>query len=270
MKTIIFDIKGNKAKEIDLPEFFSEKIREDLIFKVLETKKTKQPYAPSPVAGKQSTAAGKVVHRRHVWRSGYGRGMARVPRKIMSRRGSQFNWIGAEVAGAVGGRRAHPPKVLSMINTKKINKKEQMMAIISALSATANKKSVAKKYESVEEKSINQLPIIVQSEFTKLKIKEITILFEKILGKLYEVSIPQKEIRAGKGKRRGRKYKKTAGMLVVLGNDESLKTKMVDVKNVKNLSVLDLAKGGPGRITIYTEKAIKDLESKLNPKESKK
>ena len=112
MKAKVLDISGKKTKEIELPGVFSRKIRKDLIAKVLESKKSKQPYSPSPVAGKQHAASGKMVHRRHVWRSGYGRGQSRIPRKITSRRGTQFNLIGAEVSSTRGGRRAHPPKIL--------------------------------------------------------------------------------------------------------------------------------------------------------------
>ena len=84
MKGNLLDINGKKLKEIELPKCFSQDVREDIIAKFLETKKNKQPYAPSLVAGKQHAAKGKVVHRRHVWRSGYGRGISRVPRKIMT------------------------------------------------------------------------------------------------------------------------------------------------------------------------------------------
>jgi len=110
MKTNLLDINGKKLEEIEMPKCFSVKVREDLIAKVIETQKTKQPYAPSLVAGKQHAAKGKIVHRRHVWRSGYGRGSSRVPRKIFSQKGSQFNWEAAEVPQAKGGMRAHPPK----------------------------------------------------------------------------------------------------------------------------------------------------------------
>ena len=58
---------------------------------------------------------------------------------------------------------------------------------------------------------------------------------------------------------RGRKYKTNAGLLIVVGKDEKLKANAFDVANVKNLSVNDLAKGGVGRLTVYTENAIKDL-----------
>jgi len=80
MKTKILDIEGKEKGSIELPECFSENIREDIVSRVLEAKKTMQPYAPSPVAGKQHSARGKIIHRRHVWKSGYGRGASRVPR----------------------------------------------------------------------------------------------------------------------------------------------------------------------------------------------
>jgi hypothetical protein len=53
MKTKILDINGKKTKDIELPKYFSGAIREDVVAKVLEARKTQQPYSPSPVAGKQ-------------------------------------------------------------------------------------------------------------------------------------------------------------------------------------------------------------------------
>jgi len=265
-KLQILNIEGKKIKEINMPEFFSVPVREDLICKVLETKKTQQPYGVSPVAGKQHSAKGKIVHRRHVWRSGYGRGNSRVPKKIFSQKGSQFNWEAAEVPQARGGMRAHPPKPISMINTKKINKKELKLAFKSALSATANPKEVLKKYARLENKKIENLPLVVESKLVSLKVKGLMKSLKKILGDLYCVAIPKKSVRAGKGKMRGRKYKKNAGMLFVVGKNEKLKTKTIDVKNAENLSVLDLAKGGQGRLVVYTENAVQELKNKLELK----
>ncbi|MAG79149.1 50S ribosomal protein L4 [Candidatus Pacearchaeota archaeon] len=264
MKAKIIDINGKEKGKIDLPKCFSEKIRKDLIYKVLEAKKTQQPYSPSLVAGKQHAAKGKVVHRRHVWRSGYGRGASRVPRKIMSRKGSQFNWEPAEVPFAKGGMRAHPPKILSMINTKKINKKELKMALISAISATANEEEITKRYDKLNNKKIENLPLIVESKITSLKTKELISNLKKILGKqLFELALQKKAVRSGKGKMRGRKYKKNAGLLLVIGNKEKLKANAFDITSTQKLSVNDLAKGHPGRITLYTEQAIKELGEKL-------
>jgi len=267
MKTKILDINGKQGKEITLPKCFSGKVREDIVAKVLESKKIKQPYSPSPVAGKQHSASGLLKHHRKVWKSSYGRGMSRIPRKIMTRKGSQFNWVGAEVSNTRGGRRPHPPKVLGMITRLKINKKEQRIAIESALSATINEKYIVKKYSTLDKLKIEKLPFIVESKLATLKAKELISSLKKILGKnLFDLAIQKKSIRSGRGKLRGRKYKSNAGMLLVVGDDEKLKTTAFDVVNVKKLSINDLANGGVGRLTVYTENAIKNLENKFGEK----
>jgi len=56
MKSNVLSIEGKKLKEIELPNCFSQEIREDIIAKVLEAKKIKQPYAPLLVAGQQYSA----------------------------------------------------------------------------------------------------------------------------------------------------------------------------------------------------------------------
>ena len=262
MKADILTIDGKKKSTIDLPKCFSEKLREDLISKIIEAKKQKQPYGPSPVAGKQHSASGKLVHKRHVWKSQYGRGMSRIPRKAMSRKGSQFNWVGAISPNTRGGRRAHPPKVLSMINTLKINKKEMIFALRSAISATINPNLIFKRYSSIQDDKI-KAPFIVESKFATLKSKQLMSSLKSILNNLFEVAQKKKSIRSGKGKLRGRKYKRTAGVLIVIGNKEKLKSKAFDIVNTKQLSVNDLANGGVGRLTIYTEESVKELGEKL-------
>ncbi len=267
MKGIVRDIKGEKLKEIELPKLFSEDIREDIVFKVLESKKVKQPYAPSPVAGKQHSARGKMRHRRHVWKSQYGRGSSRVPRKMLMGRGSQFNWEAAGVPNARGGMRAHPPKILSMMNLLKINKKELKKAFASSISATGKKEILFGRYNRLEGE-IKNLPIIVDSKITQLKTKEMISSLKNLLGEnLFDIALSSKKIRSGKGKLRGRKYKKSAGVLLVLGDGESIKTKVVDSKSVNKLGLNDLAKGGLGRLTVYTEQAIRDLGNLRKTKE---
>ena len=264
MKGNILDINGKTKETIELPSCFSEKLRDDIISKIIEAKKKKQPYAPSPVAGNQHSASGILIHRRKVWKSQYGRGMSRIPRKIFSRRGSQFNWEGATVPNTRGGRRAHPPKILSMINTLKINKKELLLAIKSALGATANEKTITSKYGKLEGKKIEKLPFIVESKLVTLKAKDLISSVQKILGKdLFEVAVKKKKMRSGKGKGRGRKYKSNAGLLIVTGKDEKIKTSAFEAISTKTLGVTNLAKGGAGRLTIYTEKAIKEIGEKF-------
>src|SRR3990167_8957435 len=214
----VMNNEGKKVKEFDMPSYFESPIREDIVFKVLETKKHRQPYAPSPVAGKQHAAKGKVNHRRHVWRSGYGRGASRVPRKIFSRRGTQFNWTAAEIPFARGGMRAHPPKVIAMINTSRINKKEMDIALKSALSATASQDRIVKKYKTLSGKDFDnkQLPFVVEDKVAESKVKEMNISLKNIVGEnIFNVSLSKRSVRSGIGTRRNRRYKKTAGLLFV-------------------------------------------------------
>ena len=257
MKAEILSIDGKKTKEIELPKIFSEKIREDILSKVFEAEKFWHPYSPNFIAGRQSSASGIIRHKRHSWKGGYGSGRSRVPRKIMWRRGTQFYWIGAEVSGTRGGRRAHGPKVEHMLNTKKINKKELFMALSSAIASTSHKDKLESRYKRINEVKI-KLPIVVENKIVSLKTKELILALEKILDNLFVVAIPEKSIRAGKGKARNRRYKKSAGVLIVIGNNEEFKTKIVESKKANELRVSDLYPAG--RLVIYTENAIKDIE----------
>jgi len=259
MKSTILTIDGKEKGKIDLPKCFSAEIRTDILSKVLEAKKNHQTYGAMPLAGMQASASGKLVHQRGVWKSQYKKGISRVPRKIMTRRGSQFNWVGAFSPNTIGGRRAHPPKAIKEWGNK-INKKELQIALYSALSATTNPKVIAKRYSRLEEKDIKSVPFIVEDKITSLKAKELLLSLKKILGgKLFDIATKKKKVRAGIGKMRGRKYKSNAGVLVVVGKKEKIKTNAFETKNVGELSVVDLAKGGAGRLTIYTENAINEL-----------
>jgi large subunit ribosomal protein L4e len=95
-----------------------------------------------------------------------------------------------------------------------------------------------------------------------LNSKDFLNSLKNILGELYTVSIQKKTVRAGKGKGRGRKYKKNAGLLLVIGTEEKMRVTGIDVIKANEIRVSDLADCG-ARITIFTEKSIKDLESLL-------
>ena len=264
MKTKIYTIEGKQGKEIELPKAFSSSVRKDLVFKIIESKKIEHPYAPSPIAGNQYSASGKLIHRRHVWKSQYGRGMSRIPRKQMSRKGNQFNWVGATIPSTRGGRRAHPPKIASRISTLKINKKELLFGFKSALAATTQEKYLKKRYSTLEKVKIKSLPFIIESKLISLKTKDLLKSLKNILGNsLYMLALKNKKIRKGIGKMRGRKYKKNAGLLLVIGNKEKLKISAFDVQRVQSLGIMHLTKGNLGRLTAYTEEAIKELGEKL-------
>jgi len=80
--------------------------------------------------------------------------------------------------------------------------------------------------------------------------------------------IKEKKVRAGKGKRRGRKYKRKVGPLIVISEDKGIVKAAknlpgVDVCFVENLNVELLAPGGqPGRLTIWSNSAIEKLKEK--------
>ncbi len=263
MKAQILDKEGKKVREIET-KLFSEAVREDIICKVVEAEKMGQAYSTKYRAGMDRSASGNIRRRRHVWRTDRGRGMARLPKKVFWRRGTQFSWEATIVPSTKGGRRAHPPK--GSVNLKKINKKESKKALLSALNYVSSVDEIKKKYDSLKGKEIGvKLPLIVESEILGLKTREFLASLDKILGNLYGVAVQKKNIRAGIGKLRGRKYKKNAGLLIVIGNNEELKIKGVEVLKVEELCVSDLASNG-ARLTMFSEKAIKELEKFMDGK----
>ncbi|MEM2937459.1 MAG: 50S ribosomal protein L4, partial [Candidatus Bathyarchaeia archaeon] len=88
-----------------------------------------------------------------------------------------------------------------------------------------------------------------------------------VLADLYRVRESVK-VRAGKGKRRGRRIKQAVGPLIVVAEDKGVVEAArnipgVEVIPVKSLNAEVLAPGThPGRLTIWTTSAIKAL-SKL-------
>ena len=262
MKLAILDSAKNKTGEIELPSQFKEEFRPDLIYRsVLAIQSHKrQTYAASPKAGKRASA--KLSRRRRDYRGSYGIGISRVPRKIMSRRGSRMNWVGAFAPGTVGGRKAHPPKS-EKIWWKKINDKERKKAIRSAIAATILKDIVTQRGHLIP----SNYPFVLDDKFESMsKTKEVIESFKK-LGLENELArVEGKKVRAGKGKSRGRKYKKKKGPLIVVSKINKLSNALsnipgIDVVEVKSLNTELLAPGTKaGRLTLWTNAAINILE----------
>ncbi len=257
MKAKLYNIKGEEAGEIEIPEIFNSNIREDIVQKYYEAERLNSihPYAPYKEAGKRHAASGKISHKRHDWKGHYGKGISRIPRKTMWRRGTQFFWVGAEVASVRGGRRAHPPKLNSQI--KKINKKEMLMAMHSALASTAHESSIIKRYSTLNKLHV-KLPVILESKLDKIKTKDFFNAIKLIFKENFELLLKNKSVRAGKGKSRGRKYKSNAGLLLVIAKDENMKVKGIDVRKTNELNIKDLYP--LGRLAVYTQKALGELK----------
>ena len=263
MKLPVVDVTNKKVSEMEMPSQFNEEVRSDLIKRAVVTiqKNNRQPYGAKYGAGLR--ASGKLSRRRRHYRGSYGIGISRIPRKILSRRGTRMNWAGAVSPGTRGGRQAHPPKAGKILN-KKINKKEKRKAIRSALSATVSRQLVVLRGHQVPE----GYPIIIESSFENLeKTSDVKKTFEN-LGLLAEMTrTSEKTIRSGKGKLRSRKYKRKIGPLIVVSKQckimkSSKNIPGVDVVTVNNLNAELLAPGAmPGRLTIFTDESIKRLKS---------
>ena len=260
MKTKLFDNAGKEKGTIDLPKNFATRIREDILSKVFEAQRGSfvQAYGSMEGAGAQYSASGISKKKRHDWKGTYGKGISRIPRKVMSRHGASFNWIGATVSSTRGGRRPHAPRSEKNL-FKKINKKELLIAFNSALAGTVDTRSLEKKYGTKIDSGF-----VFSEGILKMKTKDFIEIMKKVFGSKFSRVLKHKEIRAGIGKMRGRKYKSNAGMLFVVGNEESMNRKGIDIVAAKDLTIKDLSPNGePGRITCYTEKAIKDIEGRF-------
>jgi large subunit ribosomal protein L4e len=246
----IFNLEGKAVGKIDLPPVFATPLRPDVIKRaVLSLQSSRiQPQGRDPMAGKRTTAESR----------GTGSGTARIPRR-KSGAGK-----GAFAPGTVSGRQAHPP-LSEKIILKKISRKEKKLALFSAIAATGSKELVAKRGHSIED--VPQIPLVVISELEDLKkTKEVeeTLIRLGVLSELFRVK-ESRNVRAGKGKSRGRKMKKASGPLIVIAENRGIAEAArnllgVDVAVVTDLNPEILAPGTlPGRLTVWTSNAIEKL-----------
>jgi large subunit ribosomal protein L4e len=251
----VYNLEGKPTREIKLPAVFQTPVRPDIIKRaVLAVQSTRfQPKGRDPRAGRKSSAVSL----------GTGLGIARVPR--IKGHGYPKAGQAAMIHSAVGGRVAHPPKIEKII-LKRINKKEKRFAMKAALGATADREAVTKRGHRLGE--VKALPIIVEDDIEGLKTtKTVNAAFRALgLGEELNRVREGKKIRAGKGKMRGRRYRKPRGPLLVITADRGIgkaaaNISGVDVSLVERLNAELLAPGThPGRLTVWSESAIKKLE----------
>jgi large subunit ribosomal protein L4e len=262
MKVKIMTMEGKEGKEIELPKQFSEEFRPDLIKKavlVIQSHRI-QPTGVKPEAGKRASAY--LSKRRRRYRGTYGPGRSRTPRKILSRRGLRMYYVGAFVPNTVGGRTAHPSKA-SKIWDLKMNTKERRKAIRSAIAATMDQ-------SRVKGRGHRSQSIITDNSFEQLtKTKDVENWLKKVGFEKELERVAVKKIRAGKGKNRGRPYRKKKGPLLVVSDKCPLvkaarNMQGFDICHVKELNTELLAPGtDAGRVTIWSDKAL-ELMSKEN------
>ncbi|ABM81133.1 50S ribosomal protein L4 [Hyperthermus butylicus] len=251
----VYNLEGSVAEEVQLPRVFGLPVRIDLIRRAFLSEFTArlQPKGRDPLAGKRTTARS----------FGVGLGIARVPRIPGLGRAAFIN-------SAVGGHLAHPPRVEKKIH-EEINKKEKKLATASALAATARKEFVEKRGHRFPAQTV---PVIVvdEVETSITRVKEAKLLLEKLgVWSDIERAKERTRIRAGKGKRRGRRYITPKSILFIVSNHNSSFARAVaglpgvDVAEPWNVNVLQLAPGGvPGRLTVITRSALEELGKRFD------
>ncbi|MDF2737554.1 MAG: rpl4p, partial [Nitrososphaeraceae archaeon] len=164
----ILEMDGSNQNTIDLPTIFKTPYRPEVIQKVYNNLNSYsfQKQGRYPAAGQMVSAESRNT----------GLGIARLARA----KGEGFPRAGqaAGVAGVRHGRLAHPPVSWKNIY-KKVNKKEKLLALCSAIAATANADLIRKRGHRLSNNI--QLPIIVSNDIESIaKSKDL----EKILIKL--------------------------------------------------------------------------------------
>ncbi len=254
MKIQVLSLKGQPLEEIELPPVFDMELRPDVIRRAVLAAQTArlQPWGTDKMAGKRTSA--------ETWGKGFG--VSRV-RRVKGTK-SPAAGKGALSPHTVGGRRAHPPKVEKSLR-EHINKKERRLAIRSAIAATKEKKLVASRGHVINH--VTELPVVVSDEFEGMrKASEVKSVLQKLgLWNDVERVNKSKRVRAGRGKIRGRKYKRAVGPLIVVNEDKGIGRGArnfpgLGVVRVTGLNAEVLAPGGaPGRLTLWTRGAIQKL-----------
>ncbi len=250
-----YSLKGKAGEKVKLPDQFDTPYRPDIIKRAVLSvqSKRRQPHGVDELAGKKNTAQS--------WQTGHGR--SRVPRVKGS--GTPAANKAAFAPGTVGGRVAHPPEARKVL-IERINKKENRLAIRSAIAATADKKIVGLRGHKIE--SIPTVPLVVDDKLETLQTTKEIRAAVTALGLEEDLmrAVKGRGIRAGKGKMRGRKMKTPKSFLIVVSNDQGIGKAArnlpgVDVVEVNGLNADLLAPGThPGRLVVWSKSAIKRLE----------
>ncbi len=251
MKVNVYKKDGNSSGQVDLPAVFATEFRPDVIRKAVNAAQAnrRQPYGAYKLAGHGPHASVRS-----------GQGIARIPRETQ---GSQATFV----PPAVGGRRAHPPKV-EKVWAEKANRKEKQLARASALAASANEDAVRTRGHKFKEGLT--LPVVCEDEIEAIeKTQELIDALTTIgVGDDLARAREGKHQRPGIGKLRGRRYKTPKSILfVVSGLEAPVLTAArnltgVDVATPEMLSTELVAPGGdPGRLVVFTKSALNALEA---------
>lgn len=245
MKLDVYSLDGKTSKQTTLPTAFTASVRADLIKRAVLSEESKlyQPKGSYRWAGLETSA--KYRGRKEEYGAIKNRGISRLAREVLPN--GQFGKV-KRTPHAVKGRRAHPPKPEKILE-ERINKKEYLRALASALAASTQNDAVTKRYGI----SLKHVPLIVEDSAEQLnKTKDVL----KLVQALKLSSILEKARRNG-----------SKGLLFVVSESGKLKGACnlpgVDVVTASQLQVRHLAPGThTGRIVIFSEKALQKIEER--------
>lgn len=261
MKLKILNTKNAETGSIELPSQFKEAVRQDIVRRAVLAieANNRQPYGADPQAGQRHSVF--ISKRRRDYRTSYGIGMARSPRKVMSVSGTRFNWVGARAPNTRGGRQAHPPKA-DKIWSQKMNIQERRKAIRAAMAASVDPAWVSKRGH----KAPKTFPFVIDSDFESITKTKAFVEALETLGLDAELArASETKTVAGRAARRGRRKKTPVGPLIVVSKSchaqkAARNIPGIDVVTIKSLNAKLLAPGcHVGRLTLYTKDAIETL-----------
>eukprot|EP00545_Synedropsis_sp_CCMP1620_P009500 CAMPEP_0119011816 /NCGR_PEP_ID=MMETSP1176-20130426/5904_1 /TAXON_ID=265551 /ORGANISM="Synedropsis recta cf, Strain CCMP1620" /LENGTH=379 /DNA_ID=CAMNT_0006964687 /DNA_START=53 /DNA_END=1192 /DNA_ORIENTATION=+ len=251
----VFSLTGEKAGETALPAVMTAPLRPDIVQFVHTnmSKNNRQAFAVNIHAGKQAVATS--------W--GTGRAVARIPRVGGS--GTSRSGQGAFGNMCRGGRMFAPTKTWRKWH-RKINGTQRRYAVASSLAASAVPALVMARGHAIDE--VPEIPLVVENavESTKKTSQAKDILTALGAGPELEKVANSKQVRAGKGKMRNRRYTLRRGPLVIYASNDGVEKAFrnlagVEICSVDRLNLLQLAPGGHmGRFCIWSQAAIEKLE----------
>ncbi len=256
----LYGVDGSKKGTVSLGRAFTEPVRTDLIRRAFlaERSRARQPYSSDPLAGQRTSAHYHGL--RHYRYTMMNREMARLTR-IHGRVG-YLHFTARIAPHARKGRRAHPPQLRDW--TEKINRKEWLKALRSALAATTHVELVRARGHATAE-----APLVVEDSAQQLaKAKEVVALLVKLAGPDMDRT-KSARMRGGKATMRGRGRKTTVGPLLIVAEDKGIgracrSLSGVECVTAQQLSVSNLAPGGhPGRLCVWTEAGLKAIEERV-------
>lgn len=266
MQANVYQTDGKVEKKITLPGIFAKRYNEGVVRRALLSEQSTryQPQGHYLLAGLQTTAT--YVGRYSTYRTLRHVGQAIRPRQKLAK-GAMGDV--RRIPSSVKGRRAHPHKIEKNI-LERINRKEYVLALESAVAGTANTDMVKKSHTYPK----GELPIVVSSQIEKIG-KTSDLL--KVLGALSLMDDIEKshEPKTKSGMRRKVQRRYFRNSVLIVAKDAALLSRSgrnvpgVEVSSVSALDVEKLAPGANPRLTLWSEAAIPELEegiSKGKPK----